>query len=294
MEKKPDLNRSHSPLQLFEELFEPLVNLSREISVRYQAFNEKNGMKEEWRIVIASVNGCKSPVDFRHMLQNLILVSLENLHSSLKGVEHYYWLSHIEYIKEKLYLLTSIVDDERFIFPNTDSGITRQHHFKSFTNCKLIGPQEGDINLFSQGIRLKMVRFAEIWLDVIFDAIGRLDLIHKLLLQSLKAGADTASESVSSSIKPDFMIQTDLSVADLGYLFRMFVKSGVIIVPSRKTVDLIRWITGNFQSKKREAIQPSSLRNKYFSPDLASLDHWESILNDLLRMINEERDSLLK
>jgi len=294
MEKKPDLNRSHSPLQLFEELFEPLVNLSREISVRYQAFNEKNGIKEEWRIVIASVNGCKSPESFRHMLQGLTHLSLENLHRSLKGVEHYYWLPHIDYVKDKLYLLTSVVDDERFVFPNTESGITRQHQFKSFTNCTFLGPMDGDIHLFTQAIRLKMVRFAEIWLDVIFDSIGRLDLIYKLLLQSLKAGAEAASESVCSPVKPDFTIQTDLSVADLGYLFRMLVKSGVIMVPSRKTVDLIRWITGNFQSKKREAIQPNSLRNKYFSPDLASLDHWESILNDLLRMINEERDSLLK
>ena len=294
MEKKPDLNRSNSPLQLFEEVFEPLVNLSREILVRYQAFNEKNGKKEEWRIVIASVNGCKSPESFRHMLQGLTHLSLENLHRSLKGVEHYYWLPHIDYVKDKLYLLTSVVDDERFVFPNTESGITRQHQFKSFTNCTFLGPMDGDIHLFTQAIRLKMVRFAEIWLDVIFDSIGRLDLIYKLLLQSLKAGAEAASESVCSPVKPDFTIQTDLSVADLGYLFRMLVKSGVIMVPSRKTVDLIRWITGNFQSKKREAIQPNSLRNKYFSPDLASLDHWESILNDWLRLINEERDSLLK
>jgi len=294
MEEKLNFNRSDSPLQLFEVVFEPLVSLSREITVRYKAFNEKDGNKEEWRIVIASVNGCKSPESFRHMLQNLILVSLENLHSSLKGVEHYYWLSHIEYIKGKLYLFTSIVDDERFVFPNDESGITRQHQFKSFTNCTFFGPMDGDIHLFTQAIRLKMVKFAEIWLEVILDAIGRLDLIHKLLLQSLKAGADTASESVCSPVKPDFTIQTDLSVADLGYLFRMLVKSGVIIVPSRKNVDLIRWITGNFQSKKREAIQPNSLRNKYFSPDLASLDHWESILNDWLRLINEERDSLLK
>jgi len=294
MEKKPDKNSSATPLQLFEEIFEPLVCLSREISVRYQAFNEKSGNKEAWRIVISSVNGYKSPEEFRLMLVNVIRLSLECLHKSLEGVSPGYWLPHVEYIRDKLYQLTSIVDDERFIFPNIESGITRQHHFKSFTNCKLIGPQEGDIHLFSQGIRLKMVRFAEIWLDVIFDAIGRLDLIHKLLIQSLKAGAVTASESVNSPIKPDFTIQTDLSVADLGYLFRMLVKSGVIIVPSRKTVDLIRWITGNFQSKKREAIQPSSLRNKYFSPDLASLDHWESILNDWLRLINEERDSLLK
>ena len=294
MEKKPDLNRSNSPLQLFEEVFEPLVNLCREILVRYQAFNEKNGKKEEWRIVIASVNGCKSPESFRHMLQGLTHLSLENLHRSLKGVEHYYWLPHIDYVKDKLYLLTSVVDDERFVFPNTESGITRQHQFKSFTNCTFLGPMDGDIHLFTQAIRLKMVRFAEIWLDVIFDSIGRLDLIYKLLLQSLKAGEEDASGSVCAPVKPDFTIQTDLSVADLGYLFRMLVKSGVIMVPSRKTVDLIRWITGNFQSKKREDIQPNSLRNKYFSPDLVSLDHWESILNDWLRLINEERDSLLK
>lgn len=294
MEKNSDFSRSDSPLQLFEVLFEPLVSLSRDITVRYQAFNEKHGKKEEWRIVITSVNGCKAPEDFRYLLLDLIHASLENLHSSLKAVEHYYWLPHIEYIKDKLFQLTSIVDDERFIFSDKESGLLRQHQFKSFTNCTLFGPKEVDIYLFSQAVRLKMVRFAEVWLDVIFDAMGRLDLIYKLLLQSLKTGSDGVSEPTNAPPRPDFTIQTDLSVADIGYLFRMLVKSGVIIVSSRKNVDLIRWITANFQSKKKDAIQLNSLRNKYFSPDLASLDHWESILHEWLRMITEERDYLLK
>ena len=271
-----------------------MVSLSREITVRYQAFNEKSGNKEAWRIVISSVNGCKSPEKFRLMILNVIYLSLESLHKSLIEVSPGYWLPHIEYIKDKLFQLTSIVDDERFVFPNDESGITRQHQFKSFTNCTLFGPREGDIHLFSQCIRFKMVRFAEIWLEVIFDAIGQLDLILKLLMQSLKAGSDISADPAGSVRKSDFCVQTDLSVADIGYLFRMLVKSGVIMIPTRKNLELIRWITGNFSSKNRESIQPASLRNKYFSPDLASLDRWESILKDWLSFIREERDSLLK
>ena len=292
MKKKPDKNLSATPLQLFEEIFEPLVCLSREITIRYQAFNEKLEQKEAWRIEIYSVCDCKLPEDFRLMLVDMIQHSLKILHISLEGVNHVYWLPHIEYIKDKLYKLTLIVEDEHFVFSTDDTELTRMHHFKSFLNSKLVGPKEGDIHLFNQSIRLKVVKFAEIWLTVILDSIDDVELIYKLLIQSLEAKSEAEAESLKLAKKSGYCLQTDLTVAEIGYLFHMMVKSGVVLVLSRKNPDLIRWITENFQSKSRTVIQPTSLRNKYFSPDLAALDNWESILNEWLQMIREERDSL--
>ena len=292
MEKKPDNNLSATPLQLFEEIFEPLVCMSREITIRYQAFNEKCEKKETWRIVISSVCDCKLPEDFRLMLVDMIQHSLKILHISLERVNHVYWLPHIEYIKDKLYKLTLIVGDEHFVFSNDDTELTRMHRFKSFLNSKLIGPKEGDIHLFNQCIRLKVVKFAEIWLTVILDSIDDVELIYKLLIQSLEAKSEAEAKSLKLAKKSGYSLQTDLTVAEIGYLFHLMVKTGVVQVLSRKNPDLIRWITENFQSKSRTVIQPTSLRNKYFSPDLAALDNWESILNDWLQMIREERDSL--
>ncbi|MBC8436126.1 MAG: hypothetical protein H8D88_01030 [Bacteroidetes bacterium] len=292
MEKKPDKRLSATTLQLFEEIFEPLVCLSREITIKYNAFNEKCEHNEAWRIVISSVCDCKLPEDFRLILVDMIQHSLKILHISLEEVNHVYWLPHIEYIKDKLHKLTLIVGDEHFVFTNDDSGLTRQHHFKSFTNSKLIGPKEGDIHLFNQCIRLKVVRFAEIWLTVILDSIDDVDLIYKLLIQSLEAKSEARLEPLNSVKKSDYFVQTDLSVSEIGYLFHLLVKTGVIHVPSYKNMDLIRWVTENFQSKTRTVIQPTSLRNKYFSPDLAALDKWEAILDQWIRLIRDERDFL--
>ena len=292
MKKKPDQHLSAVQLQLFEEIFEPLVCLSREITIRYQAFNEKWEKKEAWRIVISSVCDCKFPEDFRLMLVDMIQHSLKILQISLEGVNHVYWLPHIEYIKDKLYKLTLIVSDEHFVFTNEDSEFTQQHHFKSFINSKLIGPNEGDIHLFNQCIRLKVVKFAEIWLNVILDSIDDVDLIYKLLMQSLAVKSEAAQENQGAIKKSDYLVQANLSVAQIGYLFHMMVKSEVIHVSNRKNMDLIRWITENFHSKSRMFIQPTSLRNKYFSPDLAALDFWETILNEWIRLIQDERDAL--
>jgi len=291
---KPDNHLSATPLQMFEETFEPLVCLSRQITIRYKASRDKDKKNETWRIVISNVCDCKLPEDFRLMLADMIQHSLKILHISLEGVSHVYWLPHIEYIKDKLYKLTLIVEDELFVFTKDESEFTRQHRFKSFLNSKLIGPQEGDIHLFNQCVRLKVVRFAEVWVSVMMDSIDDVDLVYKMLMQSLAAKSEAKAESLNVAKKSDYSVQTDLTVAEIGYLFRLMVKSEAIIVLSRKNPDLIRWITENFQSKQRLSIQPTSLRNKYFSPDLATLDRWESILKEWLRMIGDERDSMLK
>lgn len=294
MRKKSDKHLSATPLQLFEETFEPLVCLSRQVTIRYKASRDKDEKKETWRIVITNVCDCKLPEDFRLMLADIIQHSLKILHISLEGVNHIYWLPHIEYIKDKLYKLTLIVEDELFVFTNDESEFTRQHRFKSFLNSKLIGPQEGDIHLFNQCVRLKVVRFAEVWISVMMDSMDDVDLIYKMLMQSLAAKSDVKAEFLNSVNKSGYCVQTDLTVGEIGYLFRLMVKSEAIVVLSRKNPDLIRWITENFQSKQRVSIQSASLRNKYFSPDLATLDSWESILKEWLCIISDERDSLLK
>lgn len=293
MASQTDHNLHTSSLQLFEENFSLLIDQSENIVIRYRFHNpvSKNGHFDT--IDIISVNGCKTPEVFKKWLTGLIKPSLDNLYQQLNEVHHSYWEAHLAYIQDKFDQLTMITEDERFIFPKEEFETIRHHHFKSFTNCKLIGPRQNDHHMFSQYIRFKAVRFTEVWVDVLFGAIDRLDLIHKLLLKSLEISADPSPINDNHN-KKDYNVKSNLTVPQLGLLFRLLVKSNLIDVPNRHNMLLINWIIHNFQSRNRESIRLGSLRNKYFSPDLQALDFWEQKIKDWLNMIQQERDHILK
>ena len=98
----------------------------------------------------------------------------------------------------------------------------------------------------------------------------------------------------SGKVLQGYNLKFNLSVPQIGYLFRMFDHTEVIEVPNRGTPELIEWITSNFQSKGRQSIQPKSLRNKLFTPDLNALDFWEDKLEQMQEHIRDERDRLTR
>lgn len=283
-----------SPLQLFEQNFSPLINQSKNIIIHYCLGKAKAKAIHCDRINIISVNGCSTPEEFRKCLTEIIEPSLENLYQWLKCIHHLYWDPHLEYIRSKLQKLTMIVEDERFLFQNEEFVQIREHHFKSFTNCKLLGPKDGDLLLFSQCIRFKAVRFAEVWVEVLYEAIDRLILIHKLLLQSFAIETESKPQPIAPKPNNSFNIKSNLTVPQLAYLFRILAKTNIIEIPARRNNELINWIIGNFQSKNRETIKHTSLRIKYFTPDPAAIDFWELKLHDFLKMISTDRDSILE
>jgi len=282
-----------SPLQFFEHNFSSLIDQSKNITIQY-CFSKARVKKKDFdRINIVSVNGCATPEEYGKWLTTIIEPSMDNLFKMLKGVHQTYWEPHLDYISDKMEQLTFITTDERFVFQDDDFCLIREHHFKSFNNCRLCGPGQEELNIFGHYIRFKAVRFAEVWIDVIYSAIDRLDLIHKLLLKSI-AVSSPLQDDKSTTNKSDYKIKSDLTVSHMGFLFRLLVKSGLIIVPGRQNMNLINWITNNFQSKNQESIRLTSLRNKYFTPDLQALDFWEQKIKDWQTMIQNERDNLLQ
>ncbi|MFA6358431.1 MAG: hypothetical protein WCY09_07215 [Candidatus Omnitrophota bacterium] len=281
-----------SSLQLFEENFSALIYQSENIIIRYRFLNSKTKNGHWDTVDITSVNGYKSPEEFKKWLIGLIEPSLANLYQQLLAVHHTYWEAYLAYITDKIDQLIMITEDERFVFHKEEFETIRQHRFKSFINCKLIGPGQEELHLFSQFIRFKAVRFAEVWVEVLIGTIDRIDLIHKLLIQSEKISEPPPIPDKNQ--KSEFNIKSNLTVPQLGVFFRLMSKSKVIDVPCRQTIQLIDWAIHHFQSKNREAIRPASLRNKFFTLDLAALDFWEQKLNEWLSMIREERNNILK
>lgn len=282
-----------SPLLRFEDNFSPLIEQCNNIVITYDYSFPLTDQGPNDRLDVISVNNCSTPEELRKWLTNLIEPLLDNLYNQLKKVHPMYWDSHFTYISDKFEQLTMIAEDERFIFNGGEFCPNRRHHFKSFTNCRMVGPRSADHLMFGQYIRFKAVRFTEVWLEVLFGTIDRLDLIHKLLIQSIE-GAEKPPPKMKASYEEDFNIKSNFTVPQLGIFFKLMVAVKIIVVPNRQIVLLIHWIIKHIQSKSREVIKFDSLRNKFFTWDLGSLDYIEKKLNEMIILIQNERNRLTK
>lgn len=76
----------------------------------------------------------------------------------------------------------------------------------------------------------------------------------------------------SIQYKPLQKIKTNLSVADLSTLYRILYEGKLIEADNK--VDISRFISDHFETKKVQEISPDSANNKFISPTPASLDFW--------------------
>jgi hypothetical protein len=172
---------------------------------------------------------------------------------------------------------------------NTRIGqLSQRVRFKSFTNCFLEGLDEDISMRFGQCIRVSAAKYAEGWLHVIAETIGRIDLKYNLLSKEGKSELVVAYPDKA----PEYKL--NLTVPQIGCLLNLFVNSGTIDLPGRHITGFIKWVTANFQSKNRANIQPSSLRNKFSTLDLAALDFWEDTFKGWIKKIQEHRDKLTR
>jgi hypothetical protein len=141
---------------------------------------------------------------------------------------------------------------------------------------------------FGQCIRVSAAKYAEGWLHVIAETIGRIDLKYNLLSKEGKSELVVAYPDKA----PEYKL--NLTVPQIGCLLNLFVNSGTIDLPGRHITGFIKWVTANFQSKNRANIQPSSLRNKFSTLDLAALDFWEDTFKGWIKKIQEHRDKLTR
>ena len=281
-----------TPLNLFEKMFEPLIDQSRNITIRYHFKENQLQNKHVGSIAVCSVNESSNPEDFRDMLSTLAEASLSLVDDFIQTIELSQIDPHIDYMIEKLDVLAALVSDERYFLPDGPDGACQYSQYKTFTKYRLVGPDIGDCRFFGQAICMKAEKFSEAWLQVIQGTRDQLNLIRNIRKNILTDERERSSQG--KSFVRNFILKFNLSVSQIGYLLKLFVKADIILLPNRLTPALLLWITENFQSKTRESISPSSLKNKFFLPDLASLDFWEKKLLQLLDIIREDRDRLTR
>ncbi|MEI6900552.1 MAG: hypothetical protein WCL00_11795 [Bacteroidota bacterium] len=273
---------------LFEKLFAPFIFESRNIEINYVYQFREPSAELFAEIAITMVNGCSTQEEFREKLSGQLNTSIQSVYDSLQQKNPTGLTPFLDHIRSKLHNLASAVKAEQITIPDETGKCTLNHQFKSFVDCKLSGPGNGPYNLFSQGIRYKAEIFAIVWREVIDDAINKVDLMQDLLLESITENQLSQLQTVEES--DTFRPKLNLSVSQLGYFLNLLVRTGIIDLLPRQISSFIKWVCKHLQSKNQPSIQPTSLRNKYTTPDRATADSIETFLYSMIDLIKQDRE----
>lgn len=98
---------------------------------------------------------------------------------------------------------------------------------------------------------------------------------------------DSRNSSMLTLSPPSFSkIETNLSVSQLAYLFRLLYETGYLKV--RNQTDLLKFIANNFTTGNTTEISTRSLRSKYYNIDSATKDSVKELLEKVLYRLNQE------
>lgn len=91
----------------------------------------------------------------------------------------------------------------------------------------------------------------------------------------------SVSQSVPSEVMPKAKIQTELSVAQLCYLFNLLHQSGVIKQSNQR--DIFRFIAENFKTKTTEQISVDSIKSRYYNVESSTKN---AVREKLIALLN--------
>jgi hypothetical protein len=291
---QPMSNNDHRNLgfRLFDEIFCDLISQSKSIEIKYQVRFNNQSVDFSNNVIVTSVSGSKSPEEFRAHLTTLLESSLDNLFLSLQQTSSVSWSQQIGFIQYRLKSLSTIISEEQIFVPDLYGNSSLKKTFMSFSQCKLVAEDHHDFIMAGQWIRYQSQKFAEVWLQVIDEAVRRCGLIHDSLMKKLMT-VSTSSEDEGSDSKYTGL-KFNLSVSQLAYFIYLLVKLNVLDLPSRSITKLLNWVVRNFQSKGQESIRIKSFRNKFFTPDPSAIDSIQTLLKNMLAKIEEDHERLSK
>jgi hypothetical protein len=289
-----NFNRKHKKqepsLTLFEKLFAPMIEQSRNIIIRYQPPARDPGINHENDMGSCSVNGCMTPDEFRKKLTAMIEESLFGVLQSLECTYNSYWQPQLEHIRFKVTEFRDNIGDNTMVVNDGYSEYVRHYQYKCFKNFRTEGFKEDYSHKCSQSINLKIEKFTEVWLEVISSVLSQLNLMSNLLLKSELDNPPSPADDASKT--SNFKIRLNFNVSEVGCFFRLLARTSVIVIPFRHSPELLEWITENIQSKNCDNIQPTSMHNKFFTYEAASLLALKTIFQKIIKIIDDEIERL--
>jgi hypothetical protein len=292
MSPQPPQSLRPTPLHFFEEMFEPFIHQSRNITIQYQIQTGTNKKTDDLAIVVCSVNEAETTDDFIRKLTALTDKSLQKLDMFFQQQNAAHIDAFVDYMLGKLDALSLIVVDEPFLIMDEQEASYRHEMIKSFVQPRLVGPKIGEWKILGPSICYQTQKFAKAWLRVIHDTKDQVNLIR-----SMHKNSWLANSTMTLPVNPEkkkYKIALNISIDQQAYLFYFLSKTGIIDIPYRKTPEFIDWMTDNIQSKNCESNTTKSSRNKFFSHELSTLDFWDEKFQIGRESIEKEREQKLK
>ncbi len=94
------------------------------------------------------------------------------------------------------------------------------------------------------------------------------------------------AQRVSNSLSTDFKLQTDLSVAQLGYFIKVLFDTGII--KNKNHREVIRFFAHQFKTKQTDAISWESLRSRFYNVEEGTRDSIREVAINMLNQINKK------
>jgi len=279
-------------LALFEKKFTPVIEQTRNFLIRYQP-QEKIFKKTYFdELFPLSVNGCNSPDEFRKMLISMMDSSLYAVYESLEGTGNTHCKPLLDHIRMKVAGFNDVIVEESMLVNDAFGEDAIHQHFRCFRNCRFKGFKEISSMEFNHSIHLTIEKFALVWLEVISYALDQLELIGDYLLN------DQSEKSLSTSpvtLKTNyFKIKFNLTVAEIGTLFRLCKKISLFEVPWRQNPQLLQWLIENIESKKCDNIHWQSMHKNFYTSDASALSTLKTICQQIIILVDEEYEQISK
>ena len=109
--------------------------------------------------------------------------------------------------------------------------------------------------------------------------IARISELRKM--EQLKA-----ENQIYPAAMPGFKLETNMSVPELAYFFKVLMEAGIITVTNK--TDLFKFIANNFTTKQTSDISWKSIKNCFDSPPRRAIESWNSQFIRMSRITKNE------
>ena len=219
---------------------------------------------------IPTFNNFTSASDFEKHLVELYSLMCNEVNEKLKGSADtkYTKILYLETFQEKNKKLLKIIIAKQY-----ESGIESYHHKN--LDVKNIS------DLFEDQHQSNFHSFFKDYFILCTDYINK---FQEFITKRIDHVTNLEDKDFSPQYKPLQKIKTNLSVADLSALYRILYDAKLIEADNK--VDIGRFISDHFETKKAKEISSDSANNKFISPEGASLDFWYPKFLELRKIID--------
>ena len=161
------------------------------------------------------------------------------------------------------------------------------HINSSLSSCETLADRIDQLSYFSKIVN-QVLQVPNVVYDDMLPSIKTqlLDWIaHELEYYRQKQMWNLSTTTSEPFIKSDFKLVFDLSVANLAYLFNIFLENNILL--NKNTSEVIRFLTKFVKTKKAESVSYESFRIKFYNTESGTKDAVKKTLQSLLSYINK-------